>query len=234
MEALLVVLASSCAAYMLGHSFRSMRYVREVAHWDAAWGLFESGELDRAKRAFAALAESRDVRTRFEGRRGLAFIPLVRGELGVARASLVELRDELPDGNMHRAYLGEAAALCAVLQGDCDTARRELADLEQQTWLRPTVDSVLACREERFDESLRTDSPAPRTHPGRMIRLMDAYAMARLGDDDVGAVLALTHPRYVGEFDYLATAWPELREFLDANPLPAPPIELPSARVVKH
>ena len=55
------------------------------------------------------------------------------------------------------------------------------------------------------------------------IRVFRAFATAQAadgGEAEVGPLLAALHPARASDFDYLATAWPELRSFLMAN-LPA-------------
>jgi hypothetical protein len=137
-----------------------------------------------------------------------------------------------------------AAAIAATL------AARGPPD-EAETWMKDTWNREFRSPSSRLrdhlvpPEAVRVRRAAWRAgrrfrhlqHSGaRQLALLQAFARAQRGIDDIGQLLERARPAHERELDHPTVAWPELRDFIASHPWPrigvADRATLPAAQLV--
>jgi hypothetical protein len=227
-----LILMVAIAAPLIVSGRRTARFNRDV---QAAGRLLAEGRVAAAAEQFEEMARRRFVSSAVKSTArhnlGTARIRQGRPDEAVALLCAIERRDwrkqkgGLPELNAWR--LTEACALA----GDVEAAEAWLAEaharqgaMESPMALRMTP--LVRCRQGRFDEAAAFIDDRRRRAEGslsgeelRTLNLLRAFAesargpyTARLGD-----LLPSARPLERGGHDWLATRWPELRLFLEAN-----------------
>lgn len=221
--------------------FRWMRGQQKLARrFDACVGKLDAGRItDAASDVDRLILDSRfapGVETLAIAIRAMVFIR--EGDFERARKMLTDVHGSgwfkyeglLPS----RGRVEVANAMIDALTGNFESAN-EWATKAKKTILPGRegmllpIATVISVRQGRFDEALIRmeaewlDAEGGLTaHDGRVLRVMRAFAIASKRPDDVdGLRIAVesVKPFREGEFDYLATSWPELKSFLTAHGL---------------
>ena len=188
-----------------------LRALREKTRWPRALHNTTSYNLGLALYRQGRLEEAIDVLADADRRGGtvtidpsiassLALFHALRGELQLAEPWLVEAQ---------RRYAGRVTA-----------TRSPSLQPEVVVQLRR---GELAAVKERLRRDWVEIENASKGESMKPIRVFRAFATAHAadgGEAEVAPLLAALHPARASDFDYLCTAWPELRSFLMAN-LPA-------------
>jgi hypothetical protein len=219
--------------------FRGLRFAPFNRQVGEANRLLAEGRVAEAAERFEQMARPRfaGATLKAQARHNLAVARIHQGRpdeavallVGVERREWRAAKGGLPELNAWR--LAEACALA----GDADASGEWLKAAQarqgsEPLWLGLLTTPLVRCRQGRFDEAARfiddNRGQAEGSLTGRHLRtlsLLRAFAesargpfTARLGD-----LLAAARPVETGGHDWLATRWPELRRFLEANGLTA-------------
>lgn len=197
---------------------RLSRWRREL---EDAFASLDSGDFDAAEDAFRRIALRQSHPALRSASADFGYLALRRGDYQTALAiySRTWRTQGLPPAL--RANVCGNIAFCYAAMGELDAAARWLPD--PATLVMPGGAAVIRCRQGRFADALELSMPSLEPwqrpflrHEQRLLYLMHAFALDRLGetDDVVGAHLQVARPAFAGEFDYLTANWPELTEFL--------------------
>jgi cbb3-type cytochrome oxidase subunit 3 len=210
---------------------------------NAALSLLQSGDLVGAADRYAMLRRAHSREPVFESLAtfNLAWIELRLGALPHAIELLEDVERGRADKEVQGIYTNSSAqlAFARALAGDVDLARAWLAEAERRaapdnpntkgtTGFRLASACIVALRSgdaagavRLFEQSWREIDTNVTGDMLRSIRVLRAFALERSGASrsDVEAQLAFTRDGEPGENAYLASAWPELRAFLEREGL---------------
>jgi tetratricopeptide (TPR) repeat protein len=207
--------------------------VRLVRENDEALALLNAGDLGAAGAAFdRSASQARSVPLLH------AFAVFNRGVVALRQGQIDEaialIGSALESGWLSEPMYGglpfalTGMATCHAIKGDLDRAeafqrQAHAAVSPSKRGMTMVVDALIACRRSRFDEVAGAvdnnwslaEGALPAAHL-RSLRLLRAFAAERLGEDEsaVAKRIDATKPVRAGEQSYLATDWPEYRDFL--------------------
>jgi hypothetical protein len=212
---------------------------RKSLEFEKGRELLSRGELDQAEAVFERLARS--DRSLVDARLSLGWTKLRRGDLQRAADVFAEVdRSGSIVAMLLRPMTAGYLALTHALLDNLDAAGQWLAEADKRTSkaharttavaLTTFARSVVECRQGKFiDVAQQLDDQwgtLENTLTGevlRPLRVVRAFAVAQTeGARSSGAAAQLLSElgrRRLSEFDYLATAWPELDGFLRAHSL---------------
>jgi hypothetical protein len=180
--------------------------VSALARHNLAWTLMRKCDFAAS---LAVLRDNDERNSKVLRRLGLYATNAI--DRGIDHALLGELRDAERCANEARRRLGGAVKNA--------NARAKLV----------LVEAVIACRSGRAEEGVRAiediwaESESLLTGElVRPLRVVRAFAMSQAGPRDAGLAhrfIVAARPNYPGEYDFLATAWPEMAQFLDVHEL---------------
>lgn len=224
---------------------------------DEGLALLAAGELERAREVFEGLCRRGrsmpSLHSLFVYYRGV--VALHRGQHEDARGMFLAVLDagwlsswaSMLTTHHPRALL--SLATCEVLRGDVDAAAawRARAHAKMSPARRPgllLIDALIGARRgdhgdvvRRIDAELARAENLLSASQLRALRLVKAFALERLAagryrddarDQEIRQALDGSRPFRPGEFDYLATRWPELAEFLSRHGFLAAPTGAPA------
>lgn len=224
--------AGAVAALVASATGRASLRRFRIANQEAMTALAR-GELERAARIYQPWTEGAVPAMRCLARHNLAAVRARQGDLRGAIALLVDNES----GTLGGALAGASAAqlaLCLALAGELERAEawREEADrrLGPGRAVGALARAVIECRRGRMGEAARGLERVWAEAEGhlratevRPLAVVRAFAVAGSGGPRAAGVVdglvAEIRPRYSGEFDWLATAWPEMGLFLAAYEL---------------
>ena len=211
---------------------RARRFNRENRE---AIDLLRRGDLDGAGARFEALRARRwPLQRHFTGIVSLncGVVALRKGEFDRALSLFGAALDAGVHGQVAQLLAHQLTTLSA-LRGDLDDAAGWLAQITSAPPPRvvePALpEAILGCRRgehravaTRLEESWREIDNSLQGEAMRQLRIVRALAISAQGPREGGGVdglLAGCKPFVMGEYDFLATQWPEMAMFLQAHVL---------------
>lgn len=114
-------------------------------------------------------------------------------------------------------------------RGDLESARAWLVDPSAKHVIQPAAAALVYARAGEWDRVLALEWPELKPqlekamrHGKRIYSAMRALAKSSTGQTDIADDLEVGRLAYVGELDYLASDWPELRNIIEQLPPPMP------------
>ena len=206
--------------------------------------LMHSGELDAAAESLDGLLSRNPkkslVRALFLCNRG--YTDILQGNLESARQRLLEAKGDFKNSQMFGpdfpAILSGNIVVCEALLGNVDDADKELLaavenlrEMSEGLFVRPRGlvklrrgDFVAA--DQIFSEGWRKAGGTNHEVEMKTLRILRAFALSHLESTSdrrsaMADLIAGCYPYEVGEFDYLAVKWPELKAFMIEQKLSA-------------
>ena len=217
------------------------RFMREQRD---AITLLHQGELTKAKEVFSQWAESHMPRIAALSRHNVAWTLMRQGDLKQAIEVATSVLRQYPlelQAMMTFTTTMVDLALSQALSGDIAGAKKTMEDLDSRKGLASNASfpamkvfttAVIACRDgdaasasRVLDEKWASCESLLTGDVLRPMRVLRAFAIASADTRDAGKAelqLVNARPAFRGEYDFLGTAWPEMKTFLVANGLANP------------
>jgi hypothetical protein len=193
-----------------------------------AFEQLEDGQFDAAEQSFREVALSQTDPVLRSASADFGYLAVRRGDFDTALAIYSRAWRSPGLTPQARGAISLNLSFCYAAIGELEAAQKWYPGEDAHG--TPSSAALILARLGRHQEVLELSMPELEPwqevfvrHERRLLYLMRAFSLAAIGEpeDLVTAHGAVAQPAFAGEYDYVSTHWPELKEFVKLHVEPA-------------